>query len=243
MRYIIILILLAVFFSCNNKMDNDSIKKLESFSNDFNTEDFDNILVIPIEMGCEYCVLKLVEFLRVFNVSDNSLVILTASSKASLRVFLDDHVLNEVKNIHLDDDNYFFNNGLSFLSPVLYVKEKINWDRIELYPVNIEDELFNIFVQNSNEKVVRDYYDLLIEGQISNYSKIGSKNSLEVNSIDSFGFDSLYYLDFSLEKILLKGDLKGMIIQKEEKSFYFYTYDIMDSTSAIYKRNIPKFME
>jgi hypothetical protein len=243
-RYLLLFLIAFTSFNCSDKKISEFDGKLNAYLADHLGLDAINqeqIIVVPVEMGCEFCVLKIVEFIRVLKVPPLTKVILTASDKALVNNFLQEKVLTDVNGLIVDDENFFFLNGLSFLNPVLFQKNDDDWIKTDLFPVNVEENLFDLFVSEDIEQTAHDFYNLEISGEIQKIDTLNDLNFIHIKSVKGFGKDSVYSLNKELVKSFDKKVFKGVILQKKANAFLYYTHIIEDSMSAVTKRNLPQF--
>jgi hypothetical protein len=101
-------------------------------------------LLIPIDLGCESCILKAIDFVK-NNPSNAYKVVLAGANKKQNSLFLKRHHLKQSDFLKIDDAQFFFKNELIFANPIIYqFEDKVMVSKVELVPLNIDKELLNL---------------------------------------------------------------------------------------------------
>jgi hypothetical protein len=243
-RTIFFTLLIFSLISCKTS-DHDVLSdKIEFFFSSItesNIEDTEYLLVVPIDKGCGFCVSKVVEFARVFEIPENLRIVFSSGDKTVLNNFLTENSLKNKKHVILDSKNYFFLNELIFLKPTIFQKSDNEWTPIELVPVNVEDLLFEHFVNLPSRPHLQEFYDFVASGEVSEIEEQGNKVFLRFKSSMGFGIDSSLNIDKSVYEGFGSSLVEGSLILKEPRSFYFFEYLLLDSMSARAFRKVAEF--
>jgi len=138
-----ILVILINFLSCQDTQ-NEDYQILGSFFKDNNTDIF---LVIPVDIGCETCIEKSIEFIKDKHPKKYKVILAGANQKQN-KIFFNKHGLSENDFLKLDEKHILFKNELIFTNPIIYqFKNKILKKKVELVPNNIHQELLNLKLQ------------------------------------------------------------------------------------------------
>lgn len=134
------IMLVIHFLSCQDVQDKD-YQILNGF---FQGNDVDTFLVIPVDIGCETCIEKSVQFIKDKHHKKYK-VILAGANKKQNKIFFSKHGLSENEFLKLDESHILFKNKLIFTNPVIYqFKNKKLKKKVELLPTNIQGELLNL---------------------------------------------------------------------------------------------------
>lgn len=241
--------LLCIFITlnvlgCGGKIEDLNTRKIEDYFYllpEENLNDVQSLLVVPIDKGCSFCVSKVVEFSRVFNIPNSMRVILTSSDATLLNNFVVENSLQEKKDILLDDKNYFFLNELIFLKPTFYHKSDEKWIPTELVPINVEEILFDNLINSKSNTHLIEFYELNVSGEIKKVETQGNQVVVELKSNMGFGIDSILRTNKAVFEAFGADFGQGTLFMKEPRSFYYLEYILENSMSAKVTRKIPEF--
>lgn len=185
----LVIITCVVFMSCSDdekrKISHKENESLINFliNNSVEPTEVDHVLIIPAEQACESCAFKAAEFINALNIPDDTKVIISSYSKESVNLFMNRHNVDVEDNIILDFDNFFSTEGLIMIHPVLYDLSNKIINKQELYPVNVESTLLNLFGKNQeNTTFLEDFYELSLNGKF--ISNDQNQNKYLFESID-----------------------------------------------------------
>lgn len=234
----------SFLFSCQREKKDDTTEKLNAYLESVSGRDskvLSKVLVVPVDKGCGFCVNKIIEFLKVFNVPDETAIILTGSNDTLVGNFISENGLSDFDSLLKDGQNFFFLNQLSFLTPVLYQKNGGSWSSLDLVPINVEKSLFNLFFSKNSNPLVDTFYNLKVSGKITDVDSVKSQFSVRLSSVKGFGVDSTFTVSQGMRQVFGRNLSEGVILQKDAQSFFYFTYVLNDSMSAVATRNMPQF--
>jgi len=233
-----LILFLPFMVSCSSNSSGEwSEPKLEEFAKaqGIDLSKVEKLLVIPTEVTCESCVYQIVSFLNSLTFPQNVKFVLSSYSELSVQTFIKENDIQLNEQIYLDEDNYFFLNDLIMIHPVLFERKRGSLNKSELYPVNIAENLKNIFgMEGCNEKMIEEIFDLKIKGVlISKTDTDQSKSILLFRDIDDDQKQEEIVLSKESADLLLKYFKVNDFIQKSPKSFNIEVYEIVSEIKAI----------
>jgi hypothetical protein len=236
--------LILVGLGCNRKIEDLNTRKIQDYFNQLpepNLNGIQSLLIVPIDKGYGFCVSKVVEFSRVFDIPSTMRIVLTSADGTLLNNFVVENSLQEKKGILLDDKNYFFLNELIFLKPTFYHKSDEKWIPTELVPINVEEILFDNLLNSKSNPHLIEFYELNVSGEIKKVETRGNQVMLELKSNMGFGIDSILRTNKAVFEAFGPGFGQGTLLMKEPRSFYYLEYILENSMSAKVTRKTPKF--
>ncbi|MCH6200396.1 hypothetical protein MMU07_12470 [Aquiflexum sp. LQ15W] len=204
-----------------------------------NSDNYKHVLVIPATVSCEYCVIKVFEFIERLHLPKDVLFVLTANSEKELNKVSVAYGLKEGQQIIFDTKNYFFLEGLVFITPVLYSKNRVEWDSKEIVPLNVIQELKNLFYfGNCNELIIDKIWPIEFNGNIKKMVLSGDSLSLLIDRLENSSMDTTVFVFKEILDFFKPNLVEGAIIQKQAYSLEYYRMTLIDSMSANSKRYI-----
>lgn len=234
-----IAIVFFVAFACQSGNES-KVSYLESFLVGIpESENFEHVLVIPAAVSCEYCAIKIFEFLERLDLPRNVLFVLTANSKKELNKVTVPYRIIEGTQMKLDTTNYFFLHQLVFVNPVLYSRNTFGWDSRDIVPVNLNDELKNLFYFGEcNKSIIDKVWPLEFSGKIKELHVEADRIRLLLGRFENSVPDTTIFLEEGALDFFKSDLIDEGYIQKQRYSLEYYTVNLVDSMSANTKRHI-----
>lgn len=227
-----------VMFSCDTVQNqrNEDVDVVLGFfeKNQKNTQGVECFLIVPAELTCESCVQKIVDFVTNLNIPKEVHIVFSSYSQQSVEHFIGENSIKSHPNISLDIDNYFFENSVLMIHPVLfeYKNDRSSYLKTELYPVSVEESLLRIFSKDHDNltflnslygKEFKGVYSELIIGKDSNKA-VFITNEGELHNIP---------IDDKLVSVFEDAFVKGQYYIKNSNSFKYIEYiNTSDSTAT-----------
>lgn len=144
------IVLLCIFQNCasQSKEYANLMQLLEQYNTNPDLQDNHVVMIMPIDLGCHSCIDKCVKLIQARKLEYiNTHIVFSCANEKDMQIFFHtkDIQVHKYSNIILDTKNIAFINNLVFTSPIIYYLNKSTMVRkIELTPVNIDNELNNL---------------------------------------------------------------------------------------------------